>query len=267
MRMLSSLSTLALLLTALATSQAAAFAQTENQGPTLERIGCFKDAGDRDLGGHHETRADLTPRRCVEICKSKGFSYAGVQYGEHCFCGNAYGKHGTANNCDVACAGDGSKTCGGGWANEIYHTADLSGVLSVARNVEVAASVGADIVVGTDADGDGHDAIQHGGDDCDDDDPNRYPGNAEVVDTAGHDEDCDPTTFGIRDADGDGYPDDAACNTDSDGTAYCGTDCDDSEPSIHPSQIDVLNGRDDDCDGSVDEDQRPEDVKRLLGIE
>ena len=266
MKGLSNLWIFTLCLAALSISQDAAVAQTGSASSSLQRVGCFKDAGDRDLSGYHEKRADMTPRRCVDICKSKGFSYAGVQYAEHCFCGNEYGKHGTATNCDTPCAGDGSRTCGGGWANEIFRTVDLSRLLTGVAGVERAAAVTIGADVDTDADGDGHDAIRHGGDDCDDDDPERYPGNAEVADAGHHDEDCDPTTFGIRDADGDGYPDDSACNTGSDGTLICGSDCNDSEPSIHPSQIDILNGRDDDCDGGVDEDQRPEDMRRLLGI-
>src|SRR5262249_212099 len=39
-----------------------------------------------------------------------------------------------------------------------------------------------------DADSDGHRAMLCGGDDCDDSDPNAYPGNGEVCDTANHDE-------------------------------------------------------------------------------
>ncbi len=58
-----------------------------------------------------------------------------------------------------------------------------------------------------DSDGDGHVSISCGGDDCDDGDPNRYPGNTEVCDARGHDEDCDLNTFGNRDSDNDGYVD------------------------------------------------------------
>jgi len=66
-----------------------------------------------------------------------------------------------------------------------------------------------------DLDGDGAYGITArcvSGTDCDDRDRNRYPGNVEVCDAAGHDEDCDIATFGNRDSDGDGYIDSACFN-------------------------------------------------------
>ena len=54
-----------------------------------------------------------------------------------------------------------------------------------------------------DTDGDGRSEMSCGGDDCDDADPDRFPGNTEICDS-GHDEDCDDTTLG-GDRDGDGY--------------------------------------------------------------
>jgi hypothetical protein len=85
-----------------------------------------------------------------------------------------------------------------------------------------------------DADGDGHHAAACGGDDCDDNDANRFPGNPEVCDNDGHDEDCDATTFGLADADGDQFYNAFCCNTESSGARHCGTDCDDTNPAIVP---------------------------------
>ncbi|HJL20129.1 MAG TPA: MopE-related protein [Sandaracinaceae bacterium LLY-WYZ-13_1] len=100
----------------------------------------------------------------------------------------------------------------------------------------------------SDADGDGRDSLSCGGDDCDDDDASRYPGNSEVCDSAGHDEDCVEDTYGDRDEDGDGFVDSACCNGDR-----CGSDCDDSSSSISPTASESCNGVDDDCDDAVDE--------------
>jgi hypothetical protein len=97
-----------------------------------------------------------------------------------------------------------------------------------------------------DVDGDGHDAVACGGDDCDDGNAGRYPGATEVCD--GDDEDCDPTTFGTQDVDADGAISATCCN----GTT-CGTDCDDRNASIGPTATEVCNGLDDNCNGTVDE--------------
>ncbi|MFO0683854.1 MAG: putative metal-binding motif-containing protein [Sandaracinus sp.] len=104
-----------------------------------------------------------------------------------------------------------------------------------------------------DADGDGARAIACGGEDCDDHDPARAPGLAETCDAAGVDEDCDPTTLGTRDADGDGYVDAACCNVRGDGARDCGPDCDDAQAGTHPGVPEACNATDDDCDGATDE--------------
>jgi hypothetical protein len=104
-----------------------------------------------------------------------------------------------------------------------------------------------------DADGDGADAIECGGQDCDDSDPSRYPGAGEVCD--GDDEDCDPTTRGEdSDQDGDGFVSVACCNEQPDGSDPCGDDCDDTMSGVNPGTPESCNGVDDDCDGWIDED-------------
>ena len=99
-----------------------------------------------------------------------------------------------------------------------------------------------------DADGDGAVAAECGGDDCDDTDPLRAPALPEVCDLEGRDEDCDPSTVGERDDDGDGVVDARCCNGDR-----CGLDCDDARAGTHPSVPEVCDGFDNDCDGAVDE--------------
>ena len=103
-----------------------------------------------------------------------------------------------------------------------------------------------------DADGDGVDAIECGGADCDDTDPTRFPGAVEVCDAANVDEDCDPTTFGSRDADGDGFVDAACCNPMGD-DLNCGDDCSDQRRDIRPGFAELCDFLDNDCDGGTDE--------------
>ena len=108
--------------------------------------------------------------------------------------------------------------------------------------------------VDPDRDGDGHDDLHCGdGDDCDDTDGARFPGNPEVCDFAAHDEDCDETTFGNRDADGDDAADARCCNATDSGDLLCGDDCDDERAGIHPGSSEVCDDIDTDCDGAVDE--------------
>ncbi len=104
--------------------------------------------------------------------------------------------------------------------------------------------VAACINSGPDEDGDGElSAACRGvggailGSDCDDNDANRFPGNFETCDPLDHDEDCDPATFGSEDFDDDGYFSAGCCN-EGYGRLYCGSDCDDTLPSVFPgSQV------------------------------
>jgi hypothetical protein len=100
-----------------------------------------------------------------------------------------------------------------------------------------------------DCDGDGEDAIECGGADCDDADADRFPGNAEVCD-ASHDEDCSDSTVAGTDGDGDSdeYISSACCNG-----ATCGPDCDDTAADVRPEVLELCNAIDDDCDGVTDD--------------
>jgi hypothetical protein len=60
------------------------------------------------------------------------------------------------------------------------------------------------------------------------------------------------TTF--VDADGDGHA-----------AMPCGDDCDDADPSVHPGALDVCNGKDDNCNGWVDEDRVVSQRQQISG--
>jgi hypothetical protein len=101
-----------------------------------------------------------------------------------------------------------------------------------------------------DCDGDGHAGYADRGDDCDDFDANRYPGNAERPDT--RDDDCDASTFGFLDEDHDGAISQAIYNVAANGQRYGGDDCDDHQAGIRPTAQELPNHIDDNCDGLVD---------------
>ncbi|MCB9616477.1 MAG: SUMF1/EgtB/PvdO family nonheme iron enzyme [Sandaracinus sp.] len=122
------------------------------------------------------------------------------------------------------------------------------GATPCADRCDETADVCADDCSIPDADRDGVNAIACGGLDCDDSDADVSPNATEVCDAEGRDEDCDPTTFGERDADEDGFVDALCCNGEA-----CGNDCDDARPNVSRTSPEVCNGFDDDCDGSVDE--------------
>jgi hypothetical protein len=100
--------------------------------------------------------------------------------------------------------------------------------------------------------------------DCDDSDSSQFPGAEERCN--GEDDDCDGTVdeddavdaaTWYADGDADGYGDPAssavACTAPS-GHVSDATDCDDSDTSQFPGAEERCNGDDDDCDGTVDED-------------
>lgn len=111
--------------------------------------------------------------------------------------------------------------------------------------------------------------------DCDDTNPDVNPGATEICN--GIDDDCDsliddqdPDVVGqttwYADDDGDDYGDPDfsvdACIPPNDDWVTDNTDCDDTNPNIHPGATEICNGMDDNCDDLIDDDD-PDVVGQL----
>ncbi len=130
-------------------------------------------------------------------------------------------------------------------------------------------------ILDVDNDGDGY--SENDGD-CDDADPDKYPGAPELCND--EDDDCDGLVPAdeSEDLDGDGAIgcedcDDAdpAMNLvdgDFDGWSTCTGDCDDTTSTVSPGAMETCNGVDDDCDGNISPDEfADDDVDGYLACE
>jgi hypothetical protein len=120
--------------------------------------------------------------------------------------------------------------------------------------------------IACDLDGDGREALDCGGDDCDDEDRDIAPGKVEVCDLV--DQDCDGAVDEgavdlkqwYPDVDGDGFGDASAavtaCSKPGGPVAWIddrGTDCDDSDERINPDAFETCDdGIDNNCNRRLD---------------
>lgn len=67
--------------------------------------------------------SDDTPARCVEFCDERGFTLAGVEGGDECYCGTEFREPPVpldGEQCDLPCQGAIGVTCGGNFAIQLY---------------------------------------------------------------------------------------------------------------------------------------------------
>ncbi|KAI6806951.1 WSC-domain-containing protein, partial [Hortaea werneckii] len=96
-----------------------------------EYQGCASDdIASRTLTGGFTWSDDMTVQHCVDYCKGEGFSLAGLEYANQCYCGNDYANQAAApdpkilGNCWQPCAGNDQEVCGGSAALSVYKSCD-----------------------------------------------------------------------------------------------------------------------------------------------
>jgi hypothetical protein len=93
-------------------------------------MGCWTDGSARLLTGSVFTSNTLTPATCAANCAANKYTFAGVQNGNECRCGNALDPKTTyyragENECPKACTGDASAKCGGSYRYNVYATKEF----------------------------------------------------------------------------------------------------------------------------------------------
>ncbi|KAG2161431.1 WSC-domain-containing protein [Aureobasidium pullulans] len=102
--------------------------------PNWTYVGCYSEATNynRALNSTYFIDSNaMTPSSCQSFCKARGWKFAGVEFGQECWCGNAIQlingakKLADDTSCNRNCAGDNTKKCGGSATLNIYKSPSI----------------------------------------------------------------------------------------------------------------------------------------------
>ncbi|KAI9826427.1 MAG: hypothetical protein M1826_006636 [Phylliscum demangeonii] len=112
-----------------------------------EYLGCGSDIAftARTLPDAATAGPDMTVEKCVDFCVGKGYSYAGLEFADECYCGNSLAANrapqpGLPGNCMMKCAGNSAEYCGGPQRISLYKKCDGGGCKNVDSTVLAATS-------------------------------------------------------------------------------------------------------------------------------
>eukprot|EP01059_Diplonema_ambulator_P016847 TRINITY_DN28820_c0_g1_i1.p1 TRINITY_DN28820_c0_g1~~TRINITY_DN28820_c0_g1_i1.p1 ORF type:complete len:2516 (+),score=639.61 TRINITY_DN28820_c0_g1_i1:711-7550(+) len=86
-------------------------------------VDCRSDTSTRMFPTNAFTNVNAaTVEECTAICQHNGFTYAGMQAGSECWCGNSYSGYAWNwdSYCNIPCTGNSAEMCGGVWKNSVY---------------------------------------------------------------------------------------------------------------------------------------------------
>ncbi|KAG6007099.1 hypothetical protein E4U21_006361 [Claviceps maximensis] len=98
---------------------------------SYKSLGCYTDESSKgrtlsypmDLGA-----VSCSPKTCLAACEKHGFPFAGIEYGNECYCGVVLANDTVkvdSSQCDVPCPGDSSNKCGGRSRLSLWIAKDL----------------------------------------------------------------------------------------------------------------------------------------------
>jgi hypothetical protein len=91
--------------------------------PSFTYVGCFDDSGARVFNQRYSSEHSMTHDYCFQTCTLAGFTYAGLEWGKECWCGNSVLRiaHQLLDGaCSQPCSGDASETCGNAVTLQLY---------------------------------------------------------------------------------------------------------------------------------------------------
>jgi hypothetical protein len=95
--------------------------------PGWINAGCYSDSWTRTLANSVSVSSPFSRESCIAACDSAGYSYAGVENGNECYCSNTVASTGLKTSdadCLIPCAGNDAQSCGGGWRVNIFQKED-----------------------------------------------------------------------------------------------------------------------------------------------
>ncbi|WWC85175.1 uncharacterized protein L201_000032 [Kwoniella dendrophila CBS 6074] len=97
--------------------------------------GCYAEGKTgRALDGYSYSGI-LNTATCINYCKNKGYSMAGLEYGGECYCDNAFrnGAGALATTCNMPCNGGPGENCGGANVLQVYSNPSLAPTASTSN--------------------------------------------------------------------------------------------------------------------------------------
>lgn len=92
--------------------------------------GCYIDPPGRAMAGAPGSpSATNTPEKCIATCIANGFTVAGMEYSDECYCGNALNNAASKTaetDCNMPCSGDNTEMCGAGNRVSLYSKGDFT---------------------------------------------------------------------------------------------------------------------------------------------